>query len=154
MLITETKTVKQFSDESEFESTLSFSLEKSDVEDWVVVENDAQELSLSLINWMKLVQIGNKIISNKKSKKVGEYQQELFNYLHDLGVIPLQSEMQDIERIVLRMQNKIIIQREQEVDALIDILNKCKEYFLLKNDSKSDEKADAISEVLKPFKNK
>jgi hypothetical protein len=63
MLITETKTVKQFSDESEFESTLSFSLEKSDVEDWVVVENDAQELSLSLDNWKKLVEMGNKLIN-------------------------------------------------------------------------------------------
>jgi hypothetical protein len=68
MLITETQTVKQFSDESEFESTLSFSLEKSDVEDWVVVENDAQELSLSLANWKKLVEIGNKVISNQKQK--------------------------------------------------------------------------------------
>jgi hypothetical protein len=63
MLITETQTVKQFSDESEFESTLSFSLEKSDVEDWVVVENDAQELSLSLDNWKKLVEMGNKLIN-------------------------------------------------------------------------------------------
>jgi hypothetical protein len=68
MLITETQTVKQFSDESEFESTLSFSLEKSDVEDWVIVENDAQELSLSLANWKILVEMGNKIISNQKQK--------------------------------------------------------------------------------------
>ena len=68
MLITETQIVKQFSDESEFESTLSFSLEKSDVEDWVVVENDAQELSLSLANWEKLVEMGNEVISNQKQK--------------------------------------------------------------------------------------
>jgi hypothetical protein len=68
MLITKTQTVKQFSDESEFESTLSFSLEKSHVEDWVVVENDAQELSLSLANWKKLVEMGNKVISNQKQK--------------------------------------------------------------------------------------
>jgi len=33
---------------------------------------------------------------------VGEYQQELFNYLSDLGIIALQSEMQEIERIVLK----------------------------------------------------
>ncbi len=63
MLITETQTVKQFSDENEFESTLSFSLDTDDVEDWVVVENDAQELSLSLANWKKLVEIGNKLIN-------------------------------------------------------------------------------------------
>ena len=35
-----------------------------------------------------------------------DYQQELFNYLHDLGIIALQSEMHDIERIVLKMQDK------------------------------------------------
>lgn len=63
MLITETQTVKQFSEESEFESTLSFSLDTDDVEDWVVVENDAQELSLSLTNWKKLVEMGNKLIN-------------------------------------------------------------------------------------------
>ena len=67
MLITETQTVKQFSDESEFESTLSFSLEKSDVEDWIVVENDAQELSLSLANWEKLVEMGNEVISKQET---------------------------------------------------------------------------------------
>jgi hypothetical protein len=67
MLITETQTVKQFSDESEFESTLSFSLEKSDVEHWVVVENDAQELSLSLANWEKLVEMGNEVISKQET---------------------------------------------------------------------------------------
>lgn len=66
MLITETQAVKQFSDESEFESTLSFSLE-ADVEDWVVVENDAQELSLSLSNWKKLVEMGNKVVSKKET---------------------------------------------------------------------------------------
>lgn len=66
MLITETQTVKQFSDESEFESTLSFSLDTDDVEDWVVVENDAQELSLSLANWKKLVEMGNKLINQFK----------------------------------------------------------------------------------------
>ena len=34
------------------------------------------------------------------------YQQELFSYLHDLGVIALQSEMHEIERIVLSMQQE------------------------------------------------
>lgn len=68
MLITETQTVKQFSDESEFESTLSFSLDTDDVEDWVVVENDAQELSLSLTNWKKLVEMGNKLINQFEKK--------------------------------------------------------------------------------------
>jgi hypothetical protein len=39
-------------------------------------------------------------------EEVGLYQQELFNYLHDLGIIALQSEMQEIERIVLSMQEQ------------------------------------------------
>jgi hypothetical protein len=39
-------------------------------------------------------------------EEVGSYQQELFNYLHDLGIIALQSEMQEIERIVLSMQEQ------------------------------------------------
>ncbi len=39
-------------------------------------------------------------------KVVGAYQQELFSYLHDLGIIALQSEMQEIERIVLSMQQQ------------------------------------------------
>lgn len=115
MLITKTKTVKQFSDESEFESTLSFSLEKSDVEDWVVVENDAQELSLSLTNWEKLVEMSNKVIFNQKNEQVGEYQQELFNYLHDLGIVALESEMQEIQRIVFGMQTKIIYNQIKEL---------------------------------------
>lgn len=68
MLITETQTVKQFSDDDEFESTLSFLLEKEDAEDWVVVENDAQELSLSLANWKKLVEMVNNLISKYEKK--------------------------------------------------------------------------------------
>lgn len=115
MLITETQTVKQFSDESEFESTLSFSLDTDDVEDWVVVENDAQELSLSLANWKKLVEMSNKVIFNQKNEQVGEYQQELFNYLHDLGIVALQSEMQEIQRIVFGMQTKIIYNQIKEL---------------------------------------
>ena len=39
-------------------------------------------------------------------EEVGSYQQELFNYLHDLGIIALQSEMHEIERIVLSMQEQ------------------------------------------------
>lgn len=115
MLITETQTVKQFSDESEFESTLSFSLDTDDVEDWVVVENDAQELSLSLANWKKLVEMSNKVIFNQKNEQVGEYQQELFNYLHDLGIVALQSEIQEIERIVFGMQIKKIYNQIKEL---------------------------------------
>lgn len=43
---------------------------------------------------------------------------------------------------------------EEEVDVLVDMLQKCKEYFLLKTDSISDERADAIGQVLERFKKK
>jgi hypothetical protein len=33
-------------------------------------------------------------------------QQELFNYLYDLGIVAMQSEMKGIERIVLKMQDE------------------------------------------------
>lgn len=46
-------------------------------------------------------------MKNKETlEEVGAYQQELFSYLHDLGIIALQSEMQEIERIVLSMQEQ------------------------------------------------
>ena len=52
-------------------------------------------------------------------EEVGTYQQELFNYLHDLGVIALQSEMQEIERIVLSMQQERMYSEEEVYDILI-----------------------------------
>jgi hypothetical protein len=46
-------------------------------------------------------------MKNKETlEEAGMYQQELFNYLYDLGVTALQSEMQEIERIVLNMQQE------------------------------------------------
>jgi hypothetical protein len=43
---------------------------------------------------------------------------------------------------------------EEEILPLLEILQKCKEYFLLKTDKYSDERADAIIDVLEKFKNK
>jgi hypothetical protein len=43
---------------------------------------------------------------------------------------------------------------EEEVLPLLEMLQKCKEYFLLKTDLKSEERADAIGQVLETFKNK
>ena len=43
---------------------------------------------------------------------------------------------------------------EEEVLPLLEMLQKCKEYFLLKTDLKSEERADAIVQVLENFKNK
>ena len=45
-------------------------------------------------------------MKTKTLEEVGTYQQKLFNYLSDLGVIALQSEMQEIETIVLEKQKK------------------------------------------------
>ena len=56
------------------------------------------------------------------------YQQELFNYLLDeLGVIALQSQMHDIERIVLKMQPKKMYSEED----IILILSKFRELRLI-----------------------
>jgi len=43
---------------------------------------------------------------------------------------------------------------EEEVLPLLEMLQKCKEYFLLKTDLKSEERADAIGQVLEKLKNK
>jgi len=53
-------------------------------------------------------------------EEVGMYQQELFNYLHDLGIIALQSEMQEIERIVLSMQQKIVMKDNETLEEYIE----------------------------------
>lgn len=101
MLITETQTVKQFSDESEFESTLSFSLDTDDVEDWVVVENDAQELSLSLTNWKKLVEMGNKIIISIENSKI------------EKGILDnLNSKQLDGLEVILKKNRKLYSEEE------------------------------------------
>ena len=43
---------------------------------------------------------------------------------------------------------------EEEVLPLLEIIQKCKEYFLLKTDNYSDERADAIIDVMENFKKK
>jgi hypothetical protein len=42
---------------------------------------------------------------------------------------------------------------EEDVDVLVDMLQKCKEYFLLKTDAKSEERADAIGQAIEDFNN-
>ncbi|WP_264533513.1 hypothetical protein [Flavobacterium sp. N2013] len=54
----------------------------------------------------------------EEPKQVGEYYQELFNYLHDFGVIALESELQEIERMVLKMQQDKKMYSEEEVIEL------------------------------------
>jgi hypothetical protein len=43
---------------------------------------------------------------------------------------------------------------EEDILPLLEMLQKCKEYFLIKTDLKSEERADAIGQVLENFKNK
>ncbi len=65
-----------------------------------------------------------KIIIPKEERKqetleeAGMYQQELFNYLFDLGLVALQTEMQEIERIVLNMQQEQDKNKYSEEDML------------------------------------
>lgn len=53
-----------------------------------------------------------------------------------------------------KMEIEQQIYSEEEVLPLLEMLQKCKEYFLLKTDLKSEERADAIGQVLEKFKNK
>ncbi len=46
--------------------------------------------------------------------------QKLFNYLHDLGVIALESELQEIERIVLSMQQERMYSEEDMKESFIE----------------------------------
>ena len=50
--------------------------------------------------------------------EIGNHQQELFSYLHnELGVLPLQSQMHDIEKIVLKMQDETMYSDEDLREA-------------------------------------
>jgi hypothetical protein len=64
----------------------------------------------------KVMIVGDGLPKQETLEESGEYQQELFNYLYDLGVTALQTEMQDIERIVLKNYN--INALDFEIDAL------------------------------------
>jgi hypothetical protein len=58
--------------------------------------------------------------------EIGNHQQELFSYLHnELGVLPLQSQMHDIEIIVLKMQDETMYSEEE----VIELLNKREDYI-------------------------
>lgn len=43
---------------------------------------------------------------------------------------------------------------EEEVLPLLEMLQKCKEYFLLQTSLKSEERADAIAQLIETFKKK
>lgn len=69
MVITEKIDVRQFEDDpNEFMVEQSFSIDEDDVENWVVVEHNGNELSLSLKNWKLLVKMGDKLIKKIEKK--------------------------------------------------------------------------------------
>lgn len=69
MVITEKIDVRQFEDDpNEFMVEQSFSIDEDDVENWVVVEHNGNELSLSLKNWKLLVEMGDKLIKKFEKK--------------------------------------------------------------------------------------
>jgi hypothetical protein len=71
MRIIEIIKVRQFEeDPNEFMVEQSFSIDEDDIENWVVVEHNGNELSMSLKNWKKLVEIADKIIKKVEQKKL------------------------------------------------------------------------------------
>ena len=70
MVITEKIDVRQFEDDPNgFIVEQSFSIDEDDIETWVVVEHNGNELSLSLKNWKLLVEMGDKLIKKFEQKK-------------------------------------------------------------------------------------
>lgn len=63
-----TQNVKQFFDEEVLIEQTFLVDDDFDGEPWVVVENNTQELSLSLENWKKLIEMAN-IVINRYEKK-------------------------------------------------------------------------------------
>lgn len=59
---------KQFCDDDTFKTELSFSIDNDLNEQWVVLEQDSNELSLSLTNWKKLVEMANELIKKHEKK--------------------------------------------------------------------------------------
>lgn len=64
-----TQNVKQFFDEEVLIEQTFLVDDDFDGEPWVIVENDSQELSLSLENWKKLIEIANIVINRYEKKK-------------------------------------------------------------------------------------
>lgn len=50
------------------------------------------------------------------------------------------------------MAEKKQMYSEEQVLPLLEMLEKCQEYFLLKTDAKSEERADALGQAIEDFK--
>jgi hypothetical protein len=79
--------------------------------------------------------IQNIRVTPTELEEVGAYRQKLFNYLSDLGVIALESEMQEIETIVLEMQqqDKNKYSEERLVDLDIEAAKELEQKHLRDN---------------------
>jgi hypothetical protein len=84
-------------------------------------------------------------------EEAGMYQQELFSYLHYLGVTALQSEMQEIERIVLNMQQEQDKNKYSEEEVLEFTQTIIQQYKL---GNTNIEQLDLLKETLEQFKKK
>jgi hypothetical protein len=67
------------------------------------------------------------------------YQQELFNYLYDeFGVIALETEMKEIEEIVLKFQSeKVLDNQKNKIVSMREIINTSSQYRLWKKNKKT-----------------
>lgn len=63
-------------------------------------------------------------------------------------IILLIQQAKEMEKEQEQDKNKY---SEEEVLPLLEMLQKCKEYFLLKTDAKSEERADTIGQVIEDF---
>ncbi len=109
--------------------------------------------SQSMVNYFKKEQ--EAILENGDSVHREEPKQEtLEEVVNKLSIKEAKDLDLFLKGIKWQQEQDKKLYSEEEVDVLVDMLQKCKEYFLLKTDSKSEERADAIGEVLKQFKKK
>jgi hypothetical protein len=93
---------------------------------------------------------GIKIIIPKEEPKqetLEEVDQRLFNKVKG-GITSISAFKKGAKWQQEQDNNKF---SEEEVLPLLEMLQKCKEYFLLKTDAKSEERADTIGQVIEDF---
>jgi hypothetical protein len=117
--------------------------------EWVeVFKLPKQQLSsnyYSTINWIDN-NIYKIIISKEEHKQ--ETLEELKKWKQE-ALIAHEINQKVIEKL---MAEKKLMYSEEEVLPLLEMLEKCKDYFLLKTDAKSEERADAIGQAIEDFK--
>ena len=110
---------------------------------------DAKGIKSNYVNVYKI------IIPKEKTKQ--ETLEEVAERLYSDKEYPMYGEIRRdgfINGAKWKQEQDKKLYSEEEVLPLLEMLQKCKEYFLLKTDLKSEERADAIVQVLETFKNK